>query len=104
MITALVVGATQDPTDKRKQVFSKCVHITMDNLSICCPAPCPSCYEWLWQQVFLARRFTLARTGLAELILEVLDLSCEGNNLGVSQADSAPVRYPGIQYPTIIHG
>ncbi len=32
MITSLVVGATKDPTDKRKQVFSKCVHITMDNL------------------------------------------------------------------------
>jgi hypothetical protein len=31
-ITPLVAGATQDPTDKRKQVFSKCVHITMDNL------------------------------------------------------------------------
>jgi hypothetical protein len=31
-ITPLVIGTTQDPTDKRKQVFSKCVHITMDNL------------------------------------------------------------------------
>ena len=31
-ITPFVVGATQDSTDKRKQVFSKCVHITMDNL------------------------------------------------------------------------
>ncbi len=31
-ITPLVVGATKDPTDKRKQIFSKCVHITMDNL------------------------------------------------------------------------
>jgi hypothetical protein len=28
----LVVGATKDPTDKRKQLFSKCIHITMDNL------------------------------------------------------------------------
>ena len=27
-----MVGATKDPTDKRKQIFSKCVHITMDNL------------------------------------------------------------------------
>jgi hypothetical protein len=32
MITFLVVGATKDPTDKRKQLFSECVHITMDNL------------------------------------------------------------------------
>ncbi len=32
MITPLVVGATKDPTDKRKQLFSECVHITMDNL------------------------------------------------------------------------
>jgi hypothetical protein len=32
MITSLVVGTTKDPTDKRKQLFSKCVHITMDNL------------------------------------------------------------------------
>ncbi len=32
MITPLVVGATKDPTDKRKQLFSKCAHITMDNL------------------------------------------------------------------------
>jgi hypothetical protein len=31
-ITPLVVGVTQDPTDKRKQLFSKCAHITMDNL------------------------------------------------------------------------
>ncbi len=32
IITPLVVGATQEPTDKRKQLFSECVHITMDNL------------------------------------------------------------------------
>jgi hypothetical protein len=32
MIKSLVVGATKDPTDKRKQLFSECVHITMDNL------------------------------------------------------------------------
>jgi hypothetical protein len=32
IITPLVVGATQDPTDKRKQLFSECVHITMDNI------------------------------------------------------------------------
>jgi hypothetical protein len=32
IITPLAVGATQDPTDKRKQLFSECVHITMDNL------------------------------------------------------------------------
>ena len=32
IITPLVVGATKDPTDNRKQLFSKCVHITMDNL------------------------------------------------------------------------
>jgi hypothetical protein len=32
MITSLVVSATKDPTDNRKQLFSKCVHITMDNL------------------------------------------------------------------------
>ncbi len=28
----LVAGTTQDPTDKRKQVFSECVHIAWDNL------------------------------------------------------------------------
>jgi hypothetical protein len=32
MITPLVVGATKNPTDNRKQLFSECVHITMDNL------------------------------------------------------------------------
>ncbi len=32
IITPLVVGATQDPTGKRKQLFSECVHITMNNL------------------------------------------------------------------------
>ncbi len=32
IITPLVVGATQDSTDKRKQLFSECIHITMDNL------------------------------------------------------------------------
>ncbi len=32
MITPLVVGANKDLTDKRKQLFSECVHITMDNL------------------------------------------------------------------------
>ncbi len=32
IITPLVVGATQDPIDIRKQLFSECVHITMDNL------------------------------------------------------------------------
>jgi hypothetical protein len=32
IIAPLVVGATQDPTDNRKQLFSECVHITMDNL------------------------------------------------------------------------
>jgi hypothetical protein len=31
MITPLVVGTTKDPTDKRKQLFSKCIHIAMDN-------------------------------------------------------------------------
>jgi hypothetical protein len=31
MITPLVLGATKDPTDKRKQIFSECVHIAMDN-------------------------------------------------------------------------
>jgi hypothetical protein len=31
MIAPLVVGATKDPTDKRKQIFSECVHIAMDN-------------------------------------------------------------------------
>jgi hypothetical protein len=31
-IIPLVVGTTKDPTDKRKQIFSECVHITMDNL------------------------------------------------------------------------
>jgi hypothetical protein len=31
MIIPLVVGATKDPTDERKQIFSECVHIAMDN-------------------------------------------------------------------------
>ncbi len=31
MITPLVVGTTKDLTDKRKQIFSECVHIAMDN-------------------------------------------------------------------------
>jgi hypothetical protein len=31
MITPLVVGATKDRTVKRKQIFSECVHIAMDN-------------------------------------------------------------------------
>ncbi len=31
MIAPLVVGATKDPTDKRKQIFSECVHIAIDN-------------------------------------------------------------------------
>ncbi len=31
MIAPLVVGTIKDPTDKRKQIFSECVHITMDN-------------------------------------------------------------------------
>jgi hypothetical protein len=34
MIAPLVVGATKDPTDKRKQIFSECVHIAMDNYFI----------------------------------------------------------------------
>jgi hypothetical protein len=35
MITPLVVGATKDPTDKRKQIFSECMHIAMDNHFSC---------------------------------------------------------------------
>ncbi len=31
MITPLVVGTTKDPTDKRNQIFSECVHVAMDN-------------------------------------------------------------------------
>jgi hypothetical protein len=31
MITPLVVGATKDPIDKRKQIFSDCVHLTIEN-------------------------------------------------------------------------
>ncbi len=31
MITPLVVGATKDPTDERKKIFSECLHIAMDN-------------------------------------------------------------------------
>jgi hypothetical protein len=31
MIAPLVVGTTKDPTDKRKQIFSECVYIAMDN-------------------------------------------------------------------------
>jgi hypothetical protein len=31
MITPLIIGATKDPTDKGKQIFSECMHIAMDN-------------------------------------------------------------------------
>ncbi len=31
IIIPLVLGATKDPTDKRKQISSECVHIAMDN-------------------------------------------------------------------------
>jgi hypothetical protein len=31
MITPLVLGTSKDPTYKRKQIFSECVHIAMDN-------------------------------------------------------------------------
>jgi hypothetical protein len=31
MITPLVIGTTKDPTDKRKQIFSECMHIATDN-------------------------------------------------------------------------
>ncbi len=31
MIVLLVVGATKDPTDKRNQIFSECMHIAMNN-------------------------------------------------------------------------
>ena len=31
MIAPLVVGTTKDPTDKKKQKFSECVHIAIDN-------------------------------------------------------------------------
>ncbi len=31
MIAPLIVGTTKDPTDNRKQIFSECVHIAMDN-------------------------------------------------------------------------
>ncbi len=31
MITPLVIGATKDPTDKRKQIFSESMHIAMEN-------------------------------------------------------------------------
>jgi hypothetical protein len=31
MIAPLVVGATKDSTDKRKQIFSECMHIAMNN-------------------------------------------------------------------------
>jgi hypothetical protein len=31
MITPLVIGTTKDLTDKRKQIFSECMHIAMDN-------------------------------------------------------------------------
>jgi hypothetical protein len=33
MITPLVVGATKDPTDKRKQIFSECIHIADNHFS-----------------------------------------------------------------------
>jgi hypothetical protein len=32
MITPLVIGTTKDPADKRKQIFSDCMHIAMDNI------------------------------------------------------------------------
>jgi hypothetical protein len=31
MITPLVVDTTKDPTDKRKQIFSECMHIAIEN-------------------------------------------------------------------------
>ncbi len=31
MIASLVVGATKDPTDNRKQIFSECVHFAINN-------------------------------------------------------------------------
>jgi hypothetical protein len=31
MTTSLVIGATKDPTDKRKHIFSECMHIAMVN-------------------------------------------------------------------------
>jgi hypothetical protein len=31
MIASLVVDTTKDTIDKRKQIFSECVHIAMDN-------------------------------------------------------------------------
>jgi hypothetical protein len=31
MIAPLVVDTTKDPTDKRKLMFSECMHIAMDN-------------------------------------------------------------------------
>jgi hypothetical protein len=31
MITPLLIGTTTDPTDKRKQIFSECMNIVMDN-------------------------------------------------------------------------
>jgi hypothetical protein len=34
MIAPLIVGTTKDPTDKRKQIFSECVHIAM--VAMCC--------------------------------------------------------------------
>jgi hypothetical protein len=30
MIALLVVGATKDPTDKRNQIFSECVHVDQE--------------------------------------------------------------------------
>ncbi len=30
MITPLIIGATKDPTDKRKQILSECMHIAME--------------------------------------------------------------------------
>jgi hypothetical protein len=39
MITPLVIGATKDTTEKRKQLFSECVHIAIDTslvVMMCC--------------------------------------------------------------------
>ncbi len=35
MNTPLKIGTTKDPTDKRKQIFSKRMHIAMDNFFNC---------------------------------------------------------------------
>ncbi len=61
MITPLVVGTTKDPTDKRKQIFSECMHIAMDNHF---SGDDVLCYleEGVWKGTMTCRRNRLSKS------------------------------------------